>query len=983
MIRRPSPYLSFVFLFSALLSSCGDSGPGSANSPASVALVPVTGSLSLLAGGLGGSGNRDANGNDARFNQPMGLAVAADGTRYVADSVNHTVRKISPSGDVTTLAGEPGVSGSSDGVGSAAHFKLPGGLAVASDGTVYVADTANFTLRQIAPDGTVSTLAGQAGSHGFADASGALARFETVYQVVLAADGNLYVADAGNHAIRRVTTAGVVSTLAGLPGTSGMVDGNGLSARFNFPAGIGLAGSNALYIADSGNDRIRQVTLAGDVTTVAGGSNSGWIDGNAASARFNYPFSVAVAADGTAYVGDLLNQVVRRISTSGQVTTLAGQVDTAGSDDGTGSAARFSYPAGIAADPAGGLWVADVYNHALRHVSDAGDVTTPVALTTKAAAVDATGALARFSSPGAVAAGPDGAIYVADTGNHVIRKVDAAGVATTFAGLAGTSGTANGSGSTARFNAPLGVAVDADGTVYVADTGSHTIRKITPAGVVSTLAGLAGTADSVNGSGTAARFSSPGGIAIDGAGNLYVADTGNNQVRKITPAGVVTTLAGWAGSSGTADGVGDSARFNAPLGIAVDVAGTVYVTDSASHTLRKITAAGVVSTLAGAPGLAGSADGSGSSARFSSPAGIAVDTDLNIYVSDSGNHTLRMVTPAGAVSTLAGQAGIAGVLTGTLPGGLNQPSGMTIGMDGALYVSSENSVLKATLPTPVPVFHVFLQAAASTVSLGQDINLRWVARDATNCVASGPDWSGAKAAAGSAALTPVATGTVSYTLTCDENGGTGTGSATATVTVVDPPPAVSLAASASAIGEGGSVTLTWSSSGATGCTASGDWAGSRGTSGSEVLSPALGARSYTLACTGPGGTQSGTVNVSVLGPPTVSLGATPSTLTLGQSLLLTWTSASATSCSATGSWAGFREVNGSTSLTPGGTGTYTYGITCTGPAGSASDTVSVEVKPAPVAAPAATGGGGGALGLEGLAPLALLAALRRRRPRAD
>lgn len=982
MIRRQHPFLSLVLLFSALLTSCGDSGPATSNSPSAVVVVPPSGGIALLAGGLGGSGNRDASGNDARFNQPLGLAVAADGTRYLADNLNHTIRKISASGDVTTLAGEPGVPGTSDGVGSAAHFRLPGGVALGSDGAVFVADTGNYTVRRIDPDGTVTTLAGQAGSVGTTDGTGDAARFRTFYQLVMAADGHLYVADTGNHAIRRVTTAGEVTTLAGQPGLSGLADGTGASARFNYPTGIANAGSDSLYIADSSNNRIRQVTLAGVVTTVAGGgSASGAVDGDPASARFNYPFAVAVAADGTAYVSDVLNQVIRRIAPGGTVSTLAGLALTSGSADGTGNAARFSNPAGLAIDPAGGVWVSDVYNHALRHVSDAGVVTTPVALAPQPGAVNASGALARFNTPGAVAAGPDGAIYVADTGNHVIRKVDAAGAASTFAGLAGTSGATNGTGSAARFSAPVGIAVDVDGTVYVADTGNHVIRKITAAGVVTTLAGGAGVPGGTDGLAGNARFYSPRGIALDGAGNLYVADTGNHALRKITPAGLVSTLAGAAGNVGAADGTGSAAQFSAPLGVAVDVEGTVYVADSGNHTLRKVTAAGVVTTLAGSAGQAGAVDGSGATARFRSPAGIAVDTGLNVYVSDRDNHLLRKVTPAGEVSTLAGVAGASGVVQGALPGGLNLPAGMTIGMDGALYVSSENAVLKVTLPAPAPVFHVALQAADTSIYLGEDVSLRWAATDATNCMATG-DWpNGARPTAGTATLTPVATGTVTYTLDCAEDGGVATGNATVTVTVSDPPPVVSLSASAAAIADGGSVTLTWSATSASSCEATGDWSGSRGTSGSEVLAPALGAHSYTLTCTGLGGTGNRTVNVTVMGPPTVNLGVTPAALTLGQSLALNWSASNATTCSASGAWAGFREINGSTSLTPAGTGTYQYAITCTGPAGTASDTVSVVVSPvAPAAAPAA--GGGGALGLEGLAPLALLAVLKRRRRRA-
>ena len=209
-----------------------------------------------------------------------------------------------------------------------------------------------------------------------------------------------------------------------------------------------------------------------------------------------------------------------------------------------------------------------------------------------------------------------GNVYVADTGNDTIRKITPAGVVTTLAGTAGQAGSADGTGTAARFNEPDGVAVDAAGNVYVADTNNDTIRKITPAGVVTTLAGTAGQAGSADGTGAAAQFNAPEGVAVDGAGNVYVADTGNDTIRKITPAGVVTTLAGTAGQVGSADGTGSAARFNDPDGVAVDGAGNVYVADTINDTIREITPAGVVTTLAGSPGQYGSADGTGAAAQF-------------------------------------------------------------------------------------------------------------------------------------------------------------------------------------------------------------------------------------------------------------------------------------------------------------------------------------------------------------------------------
>jgi len=225
-------------------------------------------------------------------------------------------------------------------------------------------------------------------------------------------------------------------------------------------------------------------------------------------------------------------------------------------------------------------------------------------------------------------------VYVADTGNNTIRKITPTGAVSTLAGMPEQSGSTDGSGSAARFINPSDIATDAAGNLYVTDAINQTIRKITPGGVVSTLAGTAPQIGSTDGSGSASRFYGPYGVAADSVGNVYVADAANFTIRKITPAGAVSTLAGTAGQLGSVDGTGAAARFNYPYGIAIDSARNVYVADSSNHTIRKITPAGVVSTLAGMAGQNGSTDGIGAAARFRYPYGVATDSADNVYVAD-------------------------------------------------------------------------------------------------------------------------------------------------------------------------------------------------------------------------------------------------------------------------------------------------------------------------------------------------------------
>ena len=310
------------------------------------------------------------------------------------------------------------------------------------------------------------------------------------------------------------------------------------------------------------------------------------------------------------------------------------------------AAAGFAAPTGGALDGDGNLYVTDSNNHTIRKVTPAGVVTTLAGTAGSYGSTDGTGADARFQNPYGVAVDGDGNLYVTERENHTIRKVTPAGVVTTFAGSAGSYGSTDGTGAAARFWQPRGVAVDGDGNVYVADTANHTIRKITPAGVVTTLAGTAGSYGSTDGTGAAASFNSPWGMAVDGDGNLFVADTSNHAIRKVTPAGEVTTLAGSAGSSGSADGTGAAASFSQPAGVAVDGDGNLFVTDASNRTIRKVTPAGEVTTLAGSAGSSGSVNGIGPAARFSFPTGVVVDGDGNLYVIDNSGSTIRKVTPA-------------------------------------------------------------------------------------------------------------------------------------------------------------------------------------------------------------------------------------------------------------------------------------------------------------------------------------------------
>jgi sugar lactone lactonase YvrE len=346
-------------------------------------------------------------------------------------------------------------------------------------------------------------------------------------------------------------------------------------------------------------------------------------------------------------------------------TTIAGLATHSGSADGTNSDARFTSPSGVAVDTNGNLYVADYNNSTIRKVTPVGTNWVTSTIAGKAGNVgstDGTNSDALFRWPFRIAADSSGNIYVADSGNSTIRKVTPVGtnwVVSTIAGLALNAGSADGTNSDAQFYSPYGIAVDTNGSLYVADTGNHTIRKVTPVGtnwVTSTVAGKATYCGDADGTNSDAQFCYPYDVAVDTNGKLYVAGMGNETIRKIVPAGtnwVTSTIAGLAGNHGSADGTNSAARFDAPSGVAVDSNGNVYVADNGNDAIRKVTPVGtnwVTTTIGGLAKNQGSADGTNSAARFYYPDGIAVDSSGNLYVADTANHTIRQGVPWGTLT---------------------------------------------------------------------------------------------------------------------------------------------------------------------------------------------------------------------------------------------------------------------------------------------------------------------------------------------
>jgi PKD repeat protein len=429
-------------------------------------------------------------------------------------------------------------------------------------------------------------------------------------------------------------------------------------------------------------------------------------------------------------------------------------------------AAGFNTPTSVAVDGSGNVYVADEYNHTIRKVTPAGVVSTVAGLAGVSGSADGTGSAARFYYPSSVAVDGSGNVYVADFFNHTVRRISPSGVVSTLAGLAGVSGSADGTGSAARFTNPWGMAVDDAGTLYVADKGNSTIRKVTPNGVVSTIAGLAGNPGSADGPGSAARFYGPSGVAVDGSGNIYVGDQVNNTVRKVTPVGAVSTLAGLAGllNHGSADGTGSAARFYNPMGVAVDASGNVYVADSFNCTIRKIDAATrAVTTVAGSALQGGNKDGTGAAARFYSPMGVAVDISGNVFIADSGNNRIRKgtVVALADAATIDASAGY----TGQIRQLDTSPQTATRWLwevaqrpSGSTALLSSTTIRNPTFTPDAPGSYVFQLTASDDFGLQNISSVSLTATSHTESVAADFTWSANPVAGQTIQFTDMSTG---------------------------------------------------------------------------------------------------------------------------------------------------------------------------------------------------------------------------------
>lgn len=626
---------------------------------------------------------------------PGGLAVDRAGNLFIADTGNNRIRRVSQEGVITTVAGTGKAGFSGDG-GPAinAELGLPSGITLDSVGNLFISDRLNNRVRRLSTSGIITTVAGNgkgayppvAGSSIGDGGPATSAALVGPAGLVVDGNGNLFIADLYNNRVRKVSPDGIITTVAG-NGTASGFSGDGgpaVNAQISGPIGVAVDGAgNLLVLQFYYGGRVLEVSADGTIRSVAGSGTFGFSGdgGPATSAGLANPFAIALDAAGNLYIADTANYRIRKISQNGVITTVAGNGGGVYSghqgpvgDGGPAKDARLSFPFSVAADSNGNLFIADTFDNRIRKISPDGIISTIAGTGTAGFSGDGGPAInAQLDAPFGLAVDGAGNLYFIDANNYRIRKISLDGTISTIAGTGKRGFSGDGGPATSAMLGAFswcntfcgGLAVDGAGALFIADSDNHRVRKVSPDGIITTVAGNG--AEGFSGDGgpaTDAQFSGPTSVAVDHSGNLFIADSGRGHIRRVSPDGTITTVAGTGAFSGpSGDGeAAINARLSAPSGVAVDSDGNLFIADPGwnfytgdgayqsccDHRIRKVSPDGTISTVAG-NGIAGfyGDGGPASTAALNGPVSVAVDGAGNVYVADLANYAIRMLQPTG------------------------------------------------------------------------------------------------------------------------------------------------------------------------------------------------------------------------------------------------------------------------------------------------------------------------------------------------
>ena len=654
----------------------------------------------------------------ANLQQPDELVVDAAGNIFIADTANNVVRKVNhATGVISTVAGNGAAGYNGDNIAAtAAELDHPLGLALDASGDLLIVDCFNDRIREVnASSGIITTVAGTR-SFGYNgdNIQATAAELDSPAAIALDSAGDLFIADTNNQRIREVNqSTGVIATFAG--NGIGQYSGDGgaaTSAGLEYPKGIVVDSAGNVFIADSNDGAIREVPAGATfIKTIAGTQFFGGSIGNggpASAAALSDPLGLAVDSSGDLFIADSGDGQIREINASTKaISLIAGGGSSSLGDGGVATAAALYYPSDIAVDASGNIFVADPNNERVREVNASSKLISTVAGTSYVSVSGDGGAAtaAQLDNPNAVATDASGDIFIADSIDNVVREINhATGIVTTIAGngTAGYSGD-GGQATAAELSYPEGIAVDAAGDVFIADSDNARIREINHASrLITTVAGTGGVGyNGDNIAATSAKLGLPDGLVLDSAGDLFIADFYNQRIREVNSTGIITTVAGNGTSGYSGDGgQATAAELDFPEGLAMNAGGDLFIAGNYDNRIREVNhATGIISTVVGtgAQGFAGDG-GQATAAELNGPKGIAVDRSGDLYIADTFNNRIREVNAAsGIITTITGGniAGLAGNGGPASAAQLQYPDDVYVDALGDLIIAdTENNVVR-------------------------------------------------------------------------------------------------------------------------------------------------------------------------------------------------------------------------------------------------------------------------------------------------